>query len=305
MRTRLISFLCLGLCGFVFDAYCQPVKAPYWLLYEQGNAFYSKKEYGAALQKYQEAIAAYAFFPEAEMAIGDVYRQESESDLAIKQYQKAYNLKNYFYIPSIKYDVLYRIAAIDQEQQLYKQMEDSLMSIINEDKSYNEPVTSKLKEQIEANYFGKGIDYVLRLYRLPNLFAADAYSQLGLFYYRSGRFRQANLLLIYAVTYKIGEAGRFLSEQDVDFQFTSLSDFLHIAEADKTVAQYLTESDVYKDLYYLAGSSFGAEYPAHSMSIWKLLSQSKLSGKYADLSRRQITAPWIEPYLQLPRTKGS
>ena len=46
--------------------------------------WYRREEYGEALQQYKNAIASAGIFPEAEMAIGDVYREEGELDLAQK-----------------------------------------------------------------------------------------------------------------------------------------------------------------------------------------------------------------------------
>jgi tetratricopeptide (TPR) repeat protein len=83
-----------------------------WLLFEQGNAFMSMKEFGKALQYYKDAISAAGIFPEAEMAIGDVYFEEGEFDLAAGQYQKAYNQRKGFYISDSQYDVLYKFARL-------------------------------------------------------------------------------------------------------------------------------------------------------------------------------------------------
>ncbi len=277
----------------------QSVKPPYWLLYDQGNAFMDAKEYGSALLKYQEAIAKAGVFPEAEIATGDIYREEGEIDLAIRHYIKAYNLRNSFYIPESKYDVLYKLSRIYEEQRFYRQMEDSLQTIVKDDKGFNQPATSHLKDQIESNYYTKGLDFVLRLYRFNNTFPEAAHSKLGWFYYKTGRFKNSVIHFLYSLIYKAGEASGHFASKDVDYQFTTLQDLLIFAESDKEVSLFINESDMYKDLYYLAGSVFSEGYPEHSSEIWKLLSGLRSAGKYSDLSRKQLKSPWIEPYLQM------
>ncbi len=279
--------------------YGQSTKPPYWLLYDQGNAFMDAKEYGSALLKYQEAIAKAGVFPEAEMAIGDIYREEGEIDLAIRHYIKSYNLRNSFYIAESKYDALYKLSRIYEEQRQYRQMEDSLQTIVKDDKGFNQPATSHLRDQIESNYYAKGLDFVLKLYRFTDLFPESAHSKLGWFYYKTGRFKHSMIHLLYSLIYKAGEASLHFASKDIDYQFTTLRDLLLLSESDKEISIYLGEVDIYKDLYYLAGSVFSEGYPEHSSEIWKLLSGLKSAGKYSDLSLKQLKSPWIEPYLQM------
>jgi tetratricopeptide (TPR) repeat protein len=300
MRSRLILPVILILLPTTHQAFAQFTKTNAWVLYEQGNTFFSTREYGSALKKYQEAIAAFNPFPEAEMAIGDVYRQEGELDLAARQYRKAYELKNSFYILEMKYEDMYKLARVYEDQRGYKSFEDALKTILLDDKNYNQPSTSHLKEQVESNYYGKGLDFILKLYRFPEKFSVDAHATLGWYYYRSGNFTVSALHLIYSVVYKVSEASRYVLEKNTDFQFTTLGDFFHAIASDKIVVDYFEKSDIYKDLYYLAGSTFKAGYPAHARFIWQLLSKSALSGAYADLSTRQLKSPWIEPFLIQP-----
>jgi tetratricopeptide (TPR) repeat protein len=283
-----------------FAVFPQFMKTPAWVLFEQGNASFSLKEYGSALKKYQEALASFSPFPEVEAAIGDVYRQEGELDLAVKQYRKAYELKNSFFIPETKYEVLYKLARVYEVKQEYKNFEDSLKTVLIDDKNYTQPSTSRLREQFESNYYAKGLDFILKLYRFQELFPADAHAKLGWFYYRSGNYTVSALHLLYALAYKVGDASQFILEKNADFQFTTLSDFLKTAEDYKIVLAYLEKSEVYKDLYYLAGSTFKAGYPAHAKLIWQLLSKSTRAGAYTELSVRQLKSPWTEPLLVQP-----
>jgi tetratricopeptide (TPR) repeat protein len=293
----------IALAAFVFSllvlaAFGQDRQSQNWLLLEQGNASLSMKEFGRALQFYKQAIAAAGIFPEAEMAIGDVYFEEGEFDLAANQYKKAYNQRKGFYISDSQYDVLYRFARLYEGQELYKLMEDSLVAIVADDKHFIETATSRLQAQIDKNYLDKGLDRVLLLYRFEPSFSARAHSKLGWFYYRTGRFSQSVSQLLYSVIYDVSEINAYLREGDINYEFTSLQDVLTAVEKSSDLKRFAIEVDLYKDLYYLAGSTF-AGYPqrAPAIDLWRLISRFSSSGIYQDLSRRQVKSPYTEPLL--------
>ncbi len=301
-RTILIPPVFLFFLTLPGALFSQLPKLDAWILYEEGNAFFSSKEYGSALKKYQEAIISFAFFPEAEMGIGDVYRQEGEYDLAIAKYKKAYELRNSFYIPEMKYEALYKLAGIYETQQEYKLYEDTLSLIIQEDKNYNTE-SSRLRSQLESNFYAKGLDFILKLYRFQAAFPAQAHSKLGLFYYRTGNYSSAAVHLMYAAIYDITDAADLYYKKNADFEFTTLEAFIALLQNDKSLLDYLSSSGLFGDLYYLAGCVFKAGYPMHAKSIWQVIAKSKPSGSYADLSARQLKSPWTEPLLIQPEKR--
>ena len=280
-----------------FSMFSQDKQSQNWLLFEQGNASMAMKEFGKALQYYKDAIAVGGIFPEAEMAVGDVYFEEGEFDLAASQYQKAYNERKGFYISDSQYDVLYKFARLHESQEMYKLMEDDLSAIIADDKHFTETTTSHLRTQIDKNYLDKGLDHVLLLYRFEPSFSVRAHSKLGWFYYRTGRFAQSTSHLLYSVIYDVSEINASLRERDINYEFISLKDVLNAVEKSSELQRFANEVDFYKDLYYLAGSTFAAGYPQHALDLWSLISRSPGSGIYQDLSRRQAKSPRIEPLL--------
>jgi hypothetical protein len=268
-----------------------------WAIYEQGNAAFARRDFGIALKLYQEAIAAAGIFPEAEMAIGDVYLEEGEPELSIIQYDKAYNLRKSFYIPDMQYDVLYKKAHVYENLELYSKFVDMLNLILVDDNHFQETANIQLRTQIEKNYFDKGIDRVLFLYSFPDAFSANAHSKLGWFYYRSGRYGQAVSHLLFSVIYRVSQIKAYLKERDVTYQFTSLKDLLGTGESNKDVRQFISDSGLYTDLYYLAGSTFASGYPQNASSIWQTISAYPGAGSYQDLAKRQVKKPWLEPLL--------
>ena len=268
-----------------------------WILYEKANAMFAQREFGQALQLYKEAISSAGIFPEAEMGVGDVLFEEGEFQLARDQYEKAYELRNAFRIPETQYELLYKLADLFQSKEMYSQMEDSLLKIEVNDKKFSDPDSARLKAQILKNYKAKGIDHTLFLYQFDVPFSQAAHSRLGWFYYRSGLYEQAAQELLFSVIYSSTEMNATLHDMDVDYEFTNLADMLTAVQAHKEVSSFASNGSFFKDLYYLAGASYAAGFPAHSTQLWKLLSTSRLAGAYAALSVRQLKSPWMEKVL--------
>jgi hypothetical protein len=272
-----------------------------WLLFEKGNAAFAGREFGLALQLYKEAILQAGTFPEAELAIGDIYAEEGETELAIVQYEKAYTLRKAFYIPTMQYDVLYKIAHLFEINSYYKRMEDKLLTVVLDDKRFSETTTSKLRTQVEKNFYEKGLDRVLALYSYEDTFSASAHSHLGWFYYRTGRYAQSVSQLLFSIIYRISAIDQFLLERDTDYHFTSLQDLFAATEKSSDLLRYLNDSALPQDLYYLAASTFALGYLERGTTIWKALSTSPAAGEYQILSQKQLKSPFSEPLLSTAR----
>lgn len=268
--------------------------APAWLLYEQGRSWASQGELGKALQSYRNAILAAGVMPEAEAAIGDIYRAEGEFKLAERQYERAYNLRNALSIPAEQYDILYRWASLYEDQEMYEPMERKLLQIVADDRWSR---GDQLPFQVERNYLEKGLDHVLTLYRFDSTFSTAAHSRLGWFYYRTGRYLPAVRHLLYAVILQASDAGEFLKQKDPAASFTGLEGFLDLVLRDREARSWLEGASLFSDLYYLSASAWELGHPVRARSVWKILSNLQEAGKYADLSRRQLVQPFRELFL--------
>jgi tetratricopeptide (TPR) repeat protein len=291
-RVTFCLVVLLAAAGAAFAATAAP--SPAWLLYEQGRTWADQGEFGKALQLYKEAILAAGVMPEAEAAIGDIYREEGETEMAVRQYARAYGLRNALAIPEQKYDILYRWAGLCEDQELYNEMESRLLLIIADDRW---STSEQLPVQVERNYVEKGLDHVLSLYRFDSWFATAAHSRLGWFYYRTGRYPQAIRHLLYAVILQVADASEFLRQKDADAVVDGLATFFSLVLRDREARSWLESSSICADLYYLAASSWELGHPLRAQATWKVLEGVKEAGKYADLSRRQLSWPFREPFL--------
>ncbi len=268
-----------------------------WFTYEEAQALYEQREFGKALQFYKDAIALAGNLPEAEVGIGDVYREEGELDLALSQYRKALNRAGSLRVPLARYDIQYRIASVYRDRELYKLMEDTLAAITADDPNWGREAGARIRGQVESLYYGKGLDQVLRLYRFSDSFATRAHAELGWFYYRTGRFPLAVSHLLYAVIPGASEIAGWHRERDVEWEFTSFESLLASAAAHRDLADFAQESGLFRNTYYLACATWASMYPKAATALWKILGKLEAAGEYAELSRRQLKKPWVEPYL--------
>jgi tetratricopeptide (TPR) repeat protein len=278
-----------------------------WFLYEQGKAKLDDPdgpELGEALLCFQKAIELRGgTFPEAEMAIGDIYFREGAFALAGRQYQKAYELRTGMEIAEEKYTVLYRLADLHEIQELYADMENYLLQILQDQPYFAEDQYRNFQDAFLSTYYEDGLNHLFRLYRMDGVaFAVPAHAQLGWFYYRTGR-PSAILHCLFALDIVVTESMQELRRLNPGYEFTTVQAFLDAALERENVARYLLEADFYMSLYYLGASTYAASLPRLAESVWRILATYPLesvgrgAAAYGDLASRQLESPWIDPYI--------
>ncbi len=298
IRLLLMLFL-LSAVDFLFSQ-DSTERTPAWILYERGKAELerkNRKEPGKALQLFRQAIDRAGIFPEAEVALGDVYFFEREFILAEEQYKKAYKLRNSFDIPEEKYVVLQKLAGLYELNSQYKQMEDVLLKILADHPVYNDKSYQSFRGSFVGSFFYRGLNNHLRLYRLEKAgFALKAHAKLGWLFYRTGRFNQSIIQSLYALNIMVSESIAELRPYYPEYEYTTMDAFIAAAFKRQNIADYLFESDFFGVLYYLASANYADGRPGPAFALWEILAAVP-AGRYADLSRRQLKSPWIEPYI--------
>jgi len=309
LRVRFFSFCLTAI--LIFSA--SPLQAQEqnyveaWFLYEQGKAKLEDPdgpELGEALLLFQEAIDKRGgTFPEAEMAIGDIYFREGAFALAERQYNKAFELRTGMDIAEEKYTILYRLSELYEIQELYADMQGFLLLALEDQPYFKDDQFQKFQDAFLSTYFEKGLGHLFKLYRLDGVaFAVPAHAKLGWFYYRTGR-PAAILHCLFALDIMVNEAVKELRRIDPEFVFTTVEAFLDASRERKNIREFLIAGEFFKTMYYLAASTYAASYPSRANLIWLILASYPLESidpsatTYRDLSRRQLDSPWIDPYI--------
>ena len=309
MRASSFLFLCSLLlistaAGFGQSGQQMPAPAgnvrllPSWVLLERGQAELESRNYGQALFLFQTAIEKNARpFPEAEEALGDVYRQDGQPVLALKKYEKAYTERENLVSPDRRYALLMKMARLYLEQEDYRLAIGKLEAIAADDPHFAEARYENLRAAMERAFREKGLDALLRAYRVATPFALEAHAELGWLRYRLGQEGAAMRSLLLAVDGVVTLGMEELRQADPEYAFDSLSSFLRDCWARESTRQLLEDSGFFRTLYYLAASAQKAGFREAARGGWRVLASTAQAGRWAELAGRQLRSPWNEPVI--------
>jgi tetratricopeptide (TPR) repeat protein len=285
----------------------QPQAAP-WILLEEARALIDDREnpdMGEALRLLRQAIEQQTLFPEAELAIGEIYLREGALQPAEAQFEKVLR-KEYsdlLRVPEDRYRVLYLLAGIQETQGRYADMQKSLEQVLQGQPEYASRDQQRFRDAFLRSYLDRGLDRTLKLYRLEDSgFALAAHAKLGWFDYRTGRYEPASILhSLFALTTVVTEAMLELRRVDPNYEYESLEGFLRAGSRREAVRLYLAESGFFRIAYYLAAATYQAGHAAQARRLWRVLAEGgwepALAGEYPGLARRQLASPSAEPLL--------
>jgi len=262
-----------------------------------GRVMLEDNNAGEAMNYFQQALnKKRGIYPEAEIAIGDLFKN-SEYELALLHYNAALKYKSAFLIPDNIYEVFYKISNIYKVHKNYLLMQQYLNNILNDSSFYSNKRYSHLRDSILSTYTNKGIDHLLKLYRFSEGFAIKAHSDLGWFYYKTGKNSYSILNYLFSIISIVSESVEELRLHDPDYEFSSLSNILNISSKIDNISDFLEGTEFFKSLYYLACATYAHGQKELSVNIYKIIINSNYKGKYRNLSIRQINHPWVENYI--------
>ena len=276
------------------------IDSPYWVLFEKGKYEFEKGELGQALMLFQQAREkAGGNYPQAEVAIGDIFFAGQEYSLAEEFYMKAYEHRQAFLTQQEKYSVLLKLAVLYENISAYKQMEDQLLEIIKDDPYFSDKAYSRYRRSLSDLFKKDGLDQMLLFYRIDILFPQEAHSRLSYFYYRTGNNSKSILHALYLINSVFSSAIEEIRKKDPEYQFTTIKSLLQVAEGKDNILRLFHESDLFRTMYYLAGASYDGGFKTRSRQVWQLLADTSMATKYTVLSAKQLNSPWVEPYIDV------
>ncbi len=233
IRNKIILIITILFISLAMNIYAQDTKEqelldyieqayitdkPSWLLLERGRQAFELGEYGLASRVFREVIEKDKISPDAEFWLARIFEKQGEYILAEKQYNRALENSNDFYIPEQKFSVLYRLADIYRKTDQYGKYEKTLNEIIDSDEDRLE--IFNLQYAMMDIIKKADINKLLELYRYDKDKSNRAFSELGIFYYKTGRYNEAevNLVLPVVVTATVGF--NYIYEKTANYKFT-------------------------------------------------------------------------------------
>ncbi|MBN2352196.1 MAG: tetratricopeptide repeat protein [Spirochaetales bacterium] len=281
---------------------------PAWVECERGRLAISRQEYGEAVLHFKNALAQARVLPEAELGLGDVYFSQGDYALAESQYLRAYDQRESFVVPDMRYDVLYRLARLYFNQKKYGKMEETLKTIVKDDEVFSgsERERVRYRDAVMKLFTNKGFDAMFLLNRIPETFSTTALSELAHYYYVSWNFTPALQYALFGIIPLVTEGMVEIRKSNLDYRFTTLDDFLREAMSNEAVRAYLDDRSFFQRLYYLALICYET-IPVRDSGrrFLRLLAATDAAGEYRRLAGLQLKAPFREnridqAFIELP-----
>jgi tetratricopeptide (TPR) repeat protein len=269
---------------------------PSWLLMERGLREMDEGEFGRALYLFNKVLDQETWNPEAEMAIGDVFLIEGETELAEEQYKKAYEQRQSFIVPEDVYTVLYKLADLYKITARTGDWEAALTKVLAENETRYTEIFLRQKETYLDMYLEQGLNKLLELYRLERIPEAKAHWELAELYYRSGVFdRTALIHRLFGIVAIVSDAIVEYRHVNPLYQFNDLAEFLALSSERENIRSYYLAVNLYEHLYYLGVSTFRFGNEDRARQLWELVADRQAAGQYQRLSERQLISPWTDP----------
>ena len=268
-----------------------------------------KDSLNGSVKRALEELGRLKSYPEAEYWLGETYRAEGELALALRQYERAWEVRSLFETPGFDVEILYKITDIYRLRREYREMEKRANEIIGgngaggiprdslwaRDNSGSQPIRAAMARILEND----GIARFLSLYRYSNIVTEKAHRLLGFFCYASKRYTLAAEHLMFAFLIQnsvlIDEAVR----RQYDFNFTTLENLINTVGPKPGIASFLEETEYYRTIYYLASALYSGGKNRPAMQCWTFLARSSAAGEWGDRARRNAT-PVIESTIDMP-----
>jgi tetratricopeptide (TPR) repeat protein len=252
-----------------------------------------------------EELGKFKDYPEAEYWIGETYRVEGELGLALGQYQKALALNARLEDPNFELDLLYKVADIYRTRQEFKQMEETLLTIVEGSNVRGEPwdplwsgnmgSSGRFARDSMARILeNSGPVRFLVMYRYNNGPVERAHRLLGLYYYASNRYNRATEHLMFAFLIQNSVLIEETQRSHYDYVFESLDTLLDTLERRDDLARFIERVEYYRCAYYLGSVLYGIGRAASARELWTFLSGRERIGAWQSRALAQLQRPLVD-----------
>jgi tetratricopeptide (TPR) repeat protein len=266
-----------------------------------------KERFNNSAKAALEALGSLKNYPEAEYWIGENYRAEGELELALIQFQKAYEQRDVLGQTGFDIELLYKIANIRKVKQEYAKMVQTLHLILANDSLWMAETNSEktneksfTRNAMSRTMGTEGAGRFLTLYRYDNTQVESAHRLLGLYYYATGRHSLAEDHLMFAFLIQNSVIIKEVIRHEYDFTFDSLETLAPKIGRYPLLEEYLETVDYYKTAYYLGSSLYAVGKTSPARGLWSFLANHAPEGEWRNRALQQLRQPRVEPAVEMP-----
>ena len=277
--------------------FCEETEVPDWIRLEQGKRLFEKGNFGEALVIFKDLRESTDSYPEADFWIGRVFEEEGELSLAQAQYKKALDAKKDLYVSEDVLLIQGRLAYVYRISRKYHDYEEILKASLVYSEVWNAPDAARRYPLMIRALKEKGVDKLFELYRIDADSVLHVHSELGLYYYRTGRYEESLTHLVTAFLAELTAVMKEVKYDDPLYQTESVEELLGKGLISPRIQSYLEAVSFFPVSYYLGASLYALGEIRESRELFSLVANYAPSKKWTAMAMRQLTDPYIEPIL--------
>ncbi len=297
MRRILLLVSALSLFSFSVIAQDSEKAEPEWLVLERGKVAFEEGEFGDALLLFRSILSGDSLMPEAHYWVGRVFEEEGELGLAEKEYTTALDYRHQLYVLQQEISIRERLARLYKLKQEFPRFETELLAILNIDKEYDTPENMTMQAAMLRVLSDQGLEQVFKLYRLDRGAYFLSHAELGLFYYRTGRYSDASVHLMTAGLTVLTRSLEYLHNSAPFTEFTTPGEVLEGALALEKSAEFLNQTHAAALFYYLGAAMYAQGEIASFREIMTLVRDVFTETQWRNRAISQLADPYIEPVI--------
>jgi hypothetical protein len=181
----------------------------------------------------------------------------------------------------------YELAEIYRRQRRPEAYEETLLKIVADEVLFTSPEEESTRTRMREVLLSEGVDRLLVLYRLEELFSVEAHQRLAEHYYEGGRDRALDHAM-FAVVKILSEAISTYRDRYFDYEFESVVEFHSRLGRQPLISGYLEDVGLYRTLYYL-GLAIDLYQPRSGVArevMQTLLTLGETAGPWAGRAQR-------------------
>ncbi len=281
----------MSLLGSVAQVSADPAE-PAWLAIARAGRLMDQGEFGGAIRTFRRALDLSPENPMALYGLGRAYRAVGDLDVAEDYFRRSLDHQERFEVADTRLLVRYEIAALHRIRRDFARYEHELMRLVEDD-----PATDELADVNPQRALAEhGLDRFLVLYRLTESGGTVARGMLAELLVGLGRYYAATGHATVAVLQSMTTVIEAVIRRDPTFEFSTVIDVMTHAARHPEIREYVEDSRLFRDLYYLAASLWG-ERDRGAFEVWRVLSEIDRDGAWGERARRQLADPQPEPLL--------
>ena len=144
----------------------------------------------------------------------------------------------------------------------------------------------------------RGLDKMFELYRYENNKYNRARTELGVFYYRTGRYNDAEINLILPLVSASTTGFNYIYDETANYEYSTILRHIKEMMSYPELVDFLKQNNYYQTLYYLASSLYAEGFQDTAEEIWNIVYTCDEHGStWRIRSARQLQSPFIEPII--------